>query len=83
MVRVADWSFLGGGMAGSCDDDAHGHDGLALHPSASTIGNHSWPGHQSTHLVAVNMANADLKYYELYRRSRYCVSIWESLELAG
>jgi hypothetical protein len=38
------------------------------------------PEHQPTRQVAttVTMASADLKYYELYRRSRYCVRLCES-----
>ena len=38
------------------------------------------PKHQPTRGVAttVNMASADLKYYELYRRSRYCARLCES-----
>lgn len=41
---------------------------------SSTAGTHQSLQHQPTHLVAAtvnNMATADLKYYELYRRSRY------------
>lgn len=72
MVRVAGWSFFGGGIAGSCDDD-----GARTLPAwhirwHSTTGYHASPVHQPNHLVAVTMA-ADLKYYELYRRSRYCM----------
>lgn len=82
MVGVADGSFLGGGsveaaMMMAARDSA----GLAPVSSVSTTGSQPSPEHPPTQFVAVavavNMA-ADLKYYELYRRSRYCMRAREA-----
>jgi hypothetical protein len=51
--------------------------------SASTQALRRRPTTSPPRPVAVNMA-AELKYYELYRRSRYCARTWESdMEHAG
>lgn len=87
MGSVADASFLGGGSVGSCDDAGDGcRPCTPAKPGTSSASSQALtrrPNTSAPHLAAVNMA-ADLKYYELYRRSRYCARPWESdMEHAG
>lgn len=87
MESVADWSFLGGAAleAAMMNDGSRldlllpaWHTGIIGHrPPPQAITHH--PNTSQPTLLAVMAAN-DLKYYELYRRSRYCMRAWEHVK---